>query len=51
LKNLIEIFEKLNNTSLILINILLILILGLIDFLTGVEFNFYIFYLIPISLT
>lgn len=51
MKNIIEIFEKLDNTFLIVINILLILILGFIDFLTGVEFDFSIFYLIPISLT
>ena len=51
MKNIIESFEKLDNSFLILIKISLILILGLVDFLTGVEFDFSIFYLIPISIT
>jgi hypothetical protein len=43
-------FEKLNTSVLVLTNFLLILILGLIDYKTGVEFDFSIFYLIPISI-
>jgi len=51
MKKIIESFEKLDNSLLILINFPLILILGLIDYQTGIEFDFSIFYLIPISVT
>lgn len=51
MRHTIEIFEKLDNSFLIIINVLLLLILGLIDFLTGIEFDFSILYLIPISVT
>ncbi len=51
MKKRIEYLERMNNALLIVINVLLIFILGLIDFLTGFEFDFSIFYLIPISVT
>ncbi|MBN1997327.1 hypothetical protein JW935_07240 [candidate division KSB1 bacterium] len=50
MKNLIESFEKLDKFVIVIINFPLILILGLIDYQTGVEFDFSIFYLIPISM-
>ena len=49
MKDIIALFEKLDKKIIILTNFPLILILGLIDYLTGVEFGFSIFYLVPIS--
>lgn len=51
MKNIVESFEKADTHVIILVNIPLLLICGLIDFLTGVEFDFSIFYLIPIAAT
>jgi hypothetical protein len=51
MKGVIEYFEKSNTYIIILMNMPLILICGLIDFLTGIEFDFSFFYLIPISFT
>lgn len=51
LKKRIDYLDKMNNSLLIFVNVLLICIIGLIDFLTGVEFDFSIFYLVPISVT
>lgn len=51
MKRIIESFEKLDKFVIIFINFPLILILGLIDYQTGVEFDFSIFYLVPISMT
>ncbi|MFO7889164.1 MAG: hypothetical protein R6V04_02375 [bacterium] len=50
MKSIIGSFEKLTTSVIILITFSLIVILGLIDFLTGVEFSFSIFYLLPISI-
>ena len=51
MRKIIESFEKANTSVIIIVNISLLLICGLIDFLTGVEFDFSIFYLIPVAVT
>lgn len=50
MRSIVKFFEKLDTSVIFLINFPLILILGLIDYQTGVEFDFSIFYLIPISI-
>jgi signal transduction histidine kinase len=48
---LMKYLHKLPKPSLIILGIVFILALGIIDYLTGPEISFSIFYLIPISLT
>lgn len=48
--NILYRIEELNNNQQILINILLLFFISFLDFLTGNEVSFSIFYLIPISL-
>jgi len=49
MKSIIKSFNKFDTFAMVLTNFLLIFILGLIDYQTGIEFDFSIFYLIPIS--
>lgn len=51
MKNIIQFLYNLNPTALILSNTAFIVLLGLVDFYTGIEFSFSIFYLLPISFT
>ena len=48
-KNFNQIIEGINKTALVLINIVSILLLGIVDYATGMEYSFSIIYLLPIS--
>jgi len=45
-----EYINRISKTTIVIVSLFLILLIGLIDFFTGVEFSVSIFYLIPISL-
>jgi len=47
---LLAIFERSNKLILIVIGFILIVIVGFLDFLTGYEYSFSVFYVLPISL-
>ena len=48
-KSLLQFIEDINKTVLVLINILSVLLLGVVDYTTGMEYSFSIIYLVPIS--
>ncbi len=48
-KSFHQLIEDMNKTILVVINILSILVLGVVDYTTGMEYSFSIIYLIPIS--
>ena len=48
-KNFNQIIEGINKTALVIINIASILLLGVVDYTTGMEYSFSIIYLLPIS--
>ncbi len=51
MKRIIESLEKADTYVIIILNISLIFILGLVDYITGIEIDFAFFYLIPIAFT
>lgn len=51
MKSIFKFFDNLNPAVIIIANFIFILFLGSIDYLTGTEFSFSIFYLLPISIT
>jgi len=48
---ILKVFEGRSLLFWIITNIALVGVFGIVDYLTGYEFSFYLFYLIPISLT
>ena len=50
-KNFNQFIESINKVVLVLINTLSILLLGVVDYSTGMQYSFSIIYLIPISLS